>query len=112
MRIVVLAAAVILGGCASPPPIPPGADMKPPGDPGGYAGLTGIATLSATADSRTTLQGSALVDYEAFVHSVQRSVDEGAITPAEGRALVQRQRRQAEWRVRTAARSEYAYPDN
>ncbi len=112
MRIASALAVVLLAaGCASPPAIPVGAEMKPPGDAGLRNGLTGIATLPAVSDSRAALQGSDLADYETFVQSVQRSVDEGSVTPAEGRALIQRQRRQMEWQSRSSTRA-YSYPDN
>lgn len=112
MRIAPALAVVLLAaGCANPPAIPVGAEMKPPAESALRNGLTGIATLPAVSDSRATLQGSDLADFEAFVQSVQRSVDEGSVTPAEGRALIQRHRRQMEWQARSTART-YAYPDN
>ncbi|MCA3130802.1 MAG: hypothetical protein ACK5YW_10110 [Betaproteobacteria bacterium] len=102
----------LLAGCAGAPAIPVGADMKPPGEAGGLrAGFTSIATLPAVSESRAALEGAELNSYEVYVHSVQRSVDEGSITPAEGRALIQRQRRQMEWQARVT-NAAYSYPDN
>jgi len=103
---------LVLAGCAGAPAIPVGADMKPPGDGGSLrTGFTAIATLPAVSDSRAALDGADLNSYEAFVRAVQRSVDEGSVTPAEGRALIQRQRRQMEWQARSATAA-YSYPDN
>jgi len=102
----------LLAGCAGAPAIPVGADMKPPGEAGGLrAGFTSIATLPAVSESRAALEGADLTSYESFVRAVQRSVDEGSVTPAEGRALIQRQRRQMEWQAR-ATSAGYSYPDN